>query len=152
MKRSLYLLAAFAALAACDSPVTTSKRTVTEGGNGLLITSGTTGGGRFVSVDNPQKSWEGDLKGGREKWGARRDVLHDTARNEIERICGEWFVAIHKGPVYNMLDNDETMGGAAPALGVAVSMAAYLAAEAATKDTNIPTGVYMEFSCQGEGK
>jgi hypothetical protein len=51
-----------------------------------------------------------------------------------------------------MLDNDETMGGMAGVLGVSVAMAAYLAAEAATKDSNIPTGVYMEFGCPEDRK
>jgi hypothetical protein len=152
MKRVLYLLTCMSALAACASPVTTSQRTVTVDDNRLEITSGTLNNGRFITVANAQKVWEGDLKGGKEKWIARRDVLLLTARNEIEAICGEWFVAMRKGPIYNMLDNDETLGGAAPALGVAVSMAAYLAAEAATQVTNIPSSVYIEFSCQDDKK
>lgn len=51
-----------------------------------------------------------------------------------------------------MLDNDETMGGMAPVLGTTASMLAYLAAEAATKDTNIPTGAYVEFNCPQDKK
>jgi hypothetical protein len=152
MKHGLYLLACISVLAACTSPVTTAQRTVTLEGNDLRISSGTLSNGRFITVENVRKTWEGELQGGKEKWTARSDLLHTTARNEIETICGQWFVAIHKGPIYNMLDSDETMGGMAPALGVEVSMVAYLAAEASTKDTNIPTSVYMEFSCPNEGK
>src|SRR5580658_773916 len=120
MKQALYLLACMSGLVACASPVTTSQRTVTVDGNNLQITSGTLNNGRFITVENAQKVWEADLKGGKEKWIARRDILLLTAKDEIERICGQPFVAMHKGPVYNMLDNDETLGGAAPALGVAV--------------------------------
>src|SRR5579872_6263802 len=114
MKQALYLLACMSVLGACAAPVTTSQRTVTVDGNDLQITSGTLNNGRFISVEKTQKVWEAGLKGGKEKWIARRDILLLTARNDIERICGEWFVAMHKGPIYNMLDNDETMGGAAP--------------------------------------
>ena len=126
-------------------------KTVPVDDNNLKISSGTLSSGRFVTVENAQKLWEGELKGGKEKWPARRDALLVTARSEIEGICGEWFVAM-KAPIYNMLDSDETLGGAAPALGVAVSMAAYIAAEANTQVTNIPSSVYIEFSCQDDKK
>src|SRR5438105_156611 len=116
MKRALYLLACLPALSACAPAVTTSQRTVAVWGNTLHIASGTLSGGRFVSVANAQKTWEGDLKGGKEKWNARRASLELYARKEIERICGHWFFALRRGPVYNMLDNDETMGGVAPVL------------------------------------
>lgn len=152
MKRAIYSWACMVGLAACAAPVTTSHKTITVEGNTLQITSGTGNTGRFISVENTRKVWEGSLKGGKEKWLARRDMLNMTARKEIEHICGEWFVALHKGPIYRMLDSDETMGGMAPALGVGVAMAAYLAAEASTKDTNIPASVYMEFSCQRDEK
>lgn len=152
MKRALYLFVSMFGLVACASPVTTSQKTVTAEGNELEITSGTFSNGRFVSVKKTQKAWEAHLKGGKEKWTARSDALRLTARGEIHRICDEWFVAIQKGPIYNMLDSDETMGGIAPALGVSVAMVAYLAAEAATKDTNIPSSVYMEFTCPKDEK
>lgn len=116
------------------------------------MTSGTLAKGRFITVANAQVGWQGDLEGGKEQWGARSELLYKTARSGIASICGEWFVAVHKGPVYTMLDNDETMGGMAPVLGVAASMVAYLAAEANTKDENISVSAYMEFSCQSDEK
>lgn len=152
MKSVLYFLACLPALVACSGPVTTSERTEEVEGNNLQITTGTLSDGRFITVANAQKVWEGDLKGGKDKWGNRRDFLLLNARQEIESICGQWFVAMRKVPFYNMLDNDETMGGLAPALGATVAMAAYLAAEAATKDTNIPSSVYIEFSCDDDKK
>jgi hypothetical protein len=152
MKRVLYLLVCMSGLVACAAPVTTSQRTEIIHDNKLQITSGTFDKGRFVSVANAQKVWEARLKGGKEKWILRRDLLRFIARKEIEHICGSHFVAIRKGPIYNMLDNDETMGGVAPALGVSVAMLAYIAAEAATLPTNIPASVYMEFSCQKDEK
>lgn len=156
MRRALSLFTGLSAsllwLVACSAPVTTSQKTVTSYGNNLQVVSGTDNNGRFIMVANAQKTWEGVLKGGKEKWIMRRDFLNRFARDEIEKICGSWFVAIRKGPIYNMLDNDETMGGVAPALGVAFSMAAYLAAEAATKDTNVPASAYIEYSCQDDKK
>ena len=138
-------------LAACSSPVTTSTQTVVLYGNTVQITSGTLSKGRFVNVADSQKTWEGDLKGGKEKWGNRRDALHLTANSEIIRICGDWF-ALTKGPIYNMLDSDETMGGVAPALGVSVAMIAYIVADAATQDTNVPASTYVEFTCPKDEK
>lgn len=151
MKHTITLLACLA-LVACSSPVVKSQKTTTVEGNSLQVVSGTANGGRFISVANSQKEWAGGLKGGKEQWNARRGVLLSTARTEMEQVCGDWFVALRKGPLYTMLDSDETMGGVAPALGVTVAMAAYIAAEAATKDTNIPSRIYMEFSCQGDEK
>lgn len=139
-------------LAACSSPVVKSHTTKVVGGNNLQVTSGTVSGGRFISVANTHKEWAASLKGGKERWNARRGALLSTARAEMEQICGDWFVALRKGPLYNMLDSDETMGGVAPALGVTVAMAAYIAAEAATKDTNVPSSMYMEFACQSDEK
>lgn len=147
VKQAACVLACASALGACAEPVTTSRQTVTVDGNPLQVSSGTWSEGYFVSVDNVSNTWKGRLKGGKEKWNARRDLLQMQMRNEVTRICGTWFVAPHRGPVYRMLDNDETMGGMAPVLGVSASMIAYLAAEAATKDENIPTGVYFEFEC-----
>lgn len=152
MRHPWYLLICMVGLAACAAPVTTAQKTATAHGNKLEIVSGTFSGGRFISVTKAEKVWTGQLKGGKEKWGARRGALHATAKKEIERICGEWFFATLKKPVYNMLDNDETMGGVAPMLGASVAVFAYLAAEAATEDTNIPSGMYMEFSCPKDEK
>jgi len=156
MKRVIYLLASLLVLVACTEPVVTSRRTVTQDDNELRITSGTWNKGRFILVETAKIGWEADLAGGKEQWSARREFLYSVARDDIRDICGDTFFAVPKRPVYNMLDNDETMGGIAPVLGVAASMVAYLAAEAKTKDENIPVSLYIEFNCmedeQGTGK
>ena len=81
---------------------------------------------------------------------ARRDFLKECVKKEAQRICGNRFYATTKKPIYNMLDGDETMGGAAAVMGVGASMLAYLAVAASTKDTNVPAAVYMEFSCMSD--
>ncbi len=153
MRRAYCLAALLLVLPACaPPPVTTSTREVEIDDNRLKVSSGTWSKGRFVFVENAKMGWDGDLEGGKEKWEARRQFLYVNARKEIQDICGNWFFAMPKEPVYNMLDNDETMGGIAPVLGVAASMVAYLAAEAKTKDTNVPVSVYIEFSCEKDEK
>lgn len=152
MKRSAFFLSCLLACSACSSPVVTAQRTETIDGNRLQITSGTNSAGRYVAVENVDKRWEGSLKGGKEKWGVRRDLLKKTYRDEIEQVCGEWFYEEVQSAHYNMLDKDETMGGVAPVLGVTASMVAYAAAEASTDPANIPVSVYSEFRCRKDNE
>jgi hypothetical protein len=152
MARVAYILPILFLLAACGTkPEVTSQKNDTVDGNTLQVTSGTVPSGRFVAVANIDKRWEGKFKGGREKWVARRDLLQKQLWAEMERICQTWpHIVLDRGPHYNMLDKDETMGGLAPMLGSTFAMAAYVAAASATDDANIPTSGYADFHCRSD--
>lgn len=149
MKHTLYSLLCLL-LPACSKPVIDMQHVKTVDGNKLQITQGTFDGGRFVTVENVDKRWVGRMKGGKEKWGARKTLLEDMSTQEIRSICGTWHYMPTLGPFYNMLDKDETMGGVAPVLGITASMAAYVAAASSTDEANIPTSVYTEFRCHND--
>jgi hypothetical protein len=154
MKSTAYIVAWLFTLTACSSPVVTSQRTETIDGNHLQITSGTNDAGHFIKVENADKRWAGSYAGGKEQWGARKKLLDREYREEIHAICGEWFYQMdrERPPSYNMLDSDETMGGLAPVLGVAASMAAYAAAYSSTSDANVPVSIYGEFRCRRDNE
>ncbi len=152
MKSLIHTLPCMLMLAACAAPVVESQRMETVDGNQLQFTSGTTGEGRFLRIENVEKQWHGTLKGGKEKWQARATMLNSWSTREIRDICGDTFYHLMLGPMYNMMDKDDTMGGAAPVLGIAASMAAHLAASSATDAANIPISIYSEFSCRKDAR
>jgi hypothetical protein len=135
-------------LAACAE--TKSQRTDTIDGNKLQVTYGTITTGRFIMVENVDRRWEGKLKGGREKWLERKDLLDITAQEEMEKICDNWPYVLDRKPFYNMMDKDETMGGAAPMLGMSVAFMAYVAAASATDEANVPVSIYAYFHCRND--
>ncbi len=149
MKRYLYLVPSLLLLSACGEGAV-SRKTETVDGNMLQITSGTMHTGRYVAVENVDRRWEGGLKGGRGKWLARKNLLKARTEEEMERICDNWPYVLDRGPHYNMMDKDETMGGMAPVLGMTVAVAAYAVASASTDDANIPVSAYTDFHCRND--
>ncbi len=150
MKKPVYLLPILL-LTACGSPEIKSQKREAIDGNNLEITTGAVPSGRFVSVVNVEKRWEGKLAGGKEKWGARQALLKKKLWAEMEGICGSWpYIVLDREPFYNMMDKDETLGGMAPVLGIAASMAAYMAAYSSTDEANIPVSVYADFHCRND--
>ncbi len=120
-------------------------------GNRLQVTTGTMDDGRFITVENLDKHWVGKYAGGKAKWRARKRLLDDLSSREMRGLCGEWLFAALRPPIYEMMDKDETMGGMAPVLGMAASMAAHVAAYSATDAGNVPVSVYREYRCRSDG-
>lgn len=149
MKAFFYILPLIL-LSACAGPQVTSQRMMVVDGNRLQVTSGTMRDGRYVTVENVEKQWHGRMKGGKEKWKFRAGMLNNVLTHEIGMVCGDTFFRTIRPPTYKMMDKDETMGGMAPVLGIAASMAAHLAADSATDPANVPVSVYAEFGCPSD--
>lgn len=138
-------------LTACSADrIPPQQRIDTIEGNRLQVTSGLSDKGRYVSVENLDRQWQGKWQGGKEKWGARKKLFDVLYKREIERVCGIVFHQTLRDAEYKMMDKDETLGGVAPVLGVAASMAAYAAAYSNTDERNIPISVYTEFRCPND--
>jgi hypothetical protein len=146
-----YVIPLLLMLAACGNNSRVESQDIrTVSGNRLQVTRGISDDGRFISVENLDKHWVGKYKGGKEKWSARLHLLDDMSAQEIHDICGEWFFKTKRTPIYEMMDKDETMGGMAPILGMAASMAAHVAAYESTDPRNVPVSIYREYGCRSD--
>lgn len=144
-------LACLVLLGACSAATMDNYRSGFIDGQSLAIESGRESGKRFAKVVLTKAPWRGELAGGDEKFGERKQFLLEYAEDEAGRICGDAgykFVGSH---YFEMIESSAserrrrqnavaaTGGGALPAL------VADLLSMAHTSDENVPGSLTSRF-------
>lgn len=117
-----------------------------EDGNEYNISSGRAGEHRFIVIRNSLRTWNGQLKGGKEKVDQRKAFLVSYAEKEANMICRKTGFTQVKDPYFDMSPYDDAAyhGGL---LGILIAEGVALATS--SRD-NLPMAMYYYFRCRDD--
>ncbi len=136
-----WMLAAVFSLSGCVSIDSTWYKKYDN--NQLEIKSGHVGeSGKFVTVTNTNRTWEGAYKGGEELVPKRKELLLSVGKDEAEKVCAGKGYSPSGEPDYLMLDRSPDVFGG--------GLIGYALASGLSEYENLPTAMHLNYKCQNK--
>jgi len=138
--KNRFLVLPLLLISSCATVDTTWLREID--GNEFEVSSGRLTEGRFITVDNKLRTWNGQFRGGEEKVELRKEFLTKLAEQEAATLCSNSGFEKKDEPNFGMTDtNPMAFGGGL--LGV-------LVAEAVSSYDNLPVSIHYRFKCDND--